>query len=129
MGGMGTGLAPLYGIARDALFQGHQGNIVMVIGAKERKNLYYQHQLSELAQQHPNFHVEYSVQIQSNDSDAILPDSNIYQTISELLPDMTGCEAYLCGNQSFVKKLRKDCFLRGANLADIKCDEFLRAAA
>jgi len=34
LSGLGTGLAPLYGIARDALLSGHKGKILMLIGAR-----------------------------------------------------------------------------------------------
>ena len=128
MGGMGTGLAPLYGIARDALMQGHKGQIIMLIGASQSNNLYHQSELAKLSRAHPNLKIEYSIQ-QLDNTTAILPISDIYEKAAKLLPNMTGCGAYLCGNQSFVQRLRKECFLRGASLSDIKSDEFLRAVA
>ena len=108
--------------------QGHKGQIIMLIGASQSNNLYHQSELAKLSRAHPNLKIEYSIQ-QLDNTTAILPISDIYEKAAKLLPNMTGCGAYLCGNQSFVQRLRKECFLRGASLSDIKSDEFLRAVA
>lgn len=53
--GTGSGLAPLYGMARDALRHGHRGDIHFYHGVKHREELYLVEQLKALAQLNPNF--------------------------------------------------------------------------
>ena len=57
----GTGLSPLTGIARDALQQGHQGDIHLFHGATNMDGLYLHQYLLDLAQQHEKFHYHASV--------------------------------------------------------------------
>ena len=61
LAGTGTGLAPLYGVVRDALAEGHTGPIWLFHGARERRGLYLVEALRELASRHPNLHYRPSV--------------------------------------------------------------------
>ncbi len=54
--GTGTGLAPLIGIAREALASGHSGRIELYHGSCTAGGLYRHAELVALAAQHPNFH-------------------------------------------------------------------------
>ncbi|NOK23451.1 2Fe-2S iron-sulfur cluster-binding protein, partial [Corallococcus carmarthensis] len=56
LAGTGTGLAPLYGILRDALEEGHTGPIHLFHGALEPRGLYLVDALRALAGRHPNLH-------------------------------------------------------------------------
>ena len=53
--GTGTGLAPLLGIVRDALYSGHSGKIYLYHGSRHLAGLYFQDRMSELAQTYPQF--------------------------------------------------------------------------
>lgn len=53
--GTGTGLAPLYGIVRDALRSRHSGPIRLIHGAVEPSGLYLRRELEELTSRHPHF--------------------------------------------------------------------------
>ena len=126
MSGIGTGLAPLYGIARDALLRGHTGNILMLIGAGTKAGLYYQHKFKELQSCYPQLEVKYSVASLNSKEMALEGHaSDIYTTAKVLLPDMTGVKVYLCGGENFVRKMRKQSFLAGANMGDIASDSFI----
>ena len=129
LAGLGTGLSPLYGIARDALSQGHQGRIVLLIAAAQSGNLYYLDEITSLQNRFPSVEVHYSVQDSGNGAGAILPVSDVYAKAAEIFPSLHGCQVYICGSPSFVQKMRKESFLRGASLADIYVDEFIRAVA
>lgn len=52
---VGTGSAPLIGVARDALRRGHSAPISFYHGAAIEENLYLKDQLSALEESHPNF--------------------------------------------------------------------------
>ena len=124
---IGTGLAPIYGILKDALNQGHHGPIDLVIGAKQASNLYLVDELKAIADQHSNVSLHFVVQsLEAEASD--LHQGDIYEYCQNTCPDMKGFKVYLCGADSFVKKLRKQCFLSGAGMGDIAADVFLPAS-
>ncbi|MHA1599887.1 MAG: 2Fe-2S iron-sulfur cluster-binding protein, partial [Alphaproteobacteria bacterium] len=54
--GNGTGLAPLYGIARAALGLGHSGPIHLYHGSRHATGLYLRDELTAMAVAHKNFH-------------------------------------------------------------------------
>ena len=126
LSGLGTGLAPLYGIARDALLSGHKGEVLVLVGAKLESGLYYQEEFADLQRLYPQLKVHYSVQkITPGVATTNHYETDIYNTAKTLIPSFAGVSVFLCGNVSFVKKMRKQCFLSGANMADIYSDSFL----
>ena len=126
LSGLGTGLAPLYGIARDALLAGHKGRMIMLVGSRHESGLYYQSELAELKNKFPQLEVRYSVQEISPELLATQSrETDIYSTAKMLMPDFTGAKVFLCGADSFVRKMKKQCFLSGANMGDIYSDTFL----
>ncbi|KPJ91679.1 MAG: hypothetical protein AMJ53_11085, partial [Gammaproteobacteria bacterium SG8_11] len=52
--GTGSGLAPLYGIVRDALHHSHKGTIKLYHGSSTMGGIYLQHELTQLTQNHSN---------------------------------------------------------------------------
>jgi NAD(P)H-flavin reductase/ferredoxin/truncated hemoglobin YjbI len=52
----GTGLAPIYGILRDALHNKHKGEIHLYHGGRDEERFYLRGPLRELERQHPHFH-------------------------------------------------------------------------
>jgi NAD(P)H-flavin reductase len=123
LAGTGTGLAPLYGIVRDALEQGHTGPLWLFHGARDPRGLYLVEELRELAARHPNLHYRPSVLegrleegVQVGALDAL---------IRAECPKPVGWRAFLCGNPELVLSLRKKLFLAGLSLKDIHADAFL----
>lgn len=126
LSGIGTGFAPLYGIARDALLSGHTGRILLLIGSRIKQGLYYHNELKILQDSFPNLEVKFSVAELDNESMATQSHaSDIYTFASILIPDMSGVRVFLCGADSFIKKMRRQTFLAGANMGDISTDTFL----
>ncbi len=117
--GTGTGLAPLYGILRDALQQGHTGPIHLFHGALRAEGLYLREELAQLAEAQANF--EYVPSL----FDA---DGPIDQVILRRFPKLSGHRAFLCGDPAIVQSLKKKLFLQGMELRDIHADAFLPAA-
>lgn len=120
LAGTGTGLAPLYGILRDALGQGHGGPIHLFHGAVNTGGLYLRQELERIAAAHPN--VKYVPTLL--DSDGPLD-----QVVLNRFPELEGWRAFLCGDPALVQSLKKKLFLRGMDLRDIHADAFLPAAA
>ncbi|WP_087504043.1 2Fe-2S iron-sulfur cluster-binding protein [Neiella marina] len=127
LAGLGTGLAPLYGIVRDALVNHqHQGQIQLVVGGKHSEQLYLFDELKALSDSHPNLNVSFVAQQSTN---AAVTEADIYQYCKELVPDGKGYKVFLCGAESFVKKMKKQCFLAGTNMADIAADAFVASGS
>ena len=59
----------------------------------------------------PNVHIYYIVQQAGQHSDTYEV-GDIYRKIRELLPDMSGQQAYICRAPSFVQKLKNSVFCR-----------------
>ncbi len=119
LAGTGTGLAPLYGIARDALAAGHRGPIHLVHGVPSRPGLYLQPELLALADAHANFTYTASV---------LDEDGPMDKTVLAIHPALAGWRAYVCGDPAIVQRFRKTLFLAGAALNDIHADAFVPSA-
>lgn len=123
---MGTGFAPIWGIVRDALQQGHSAPIELVVGARDAEHFYLLDELQLLAQQHPNLsvHLLCENQLQGHHRAAI-EQADAYQYCASQFPSLKGYRIFVCGGQNFVTKLRKQCFMAGANMKDISADIFI----
>ncbi len=121
--GTGCGLAPLYGIARDALNSGHRGRIHLYHGSRDARGLYLMDQLRHMATTRPNF--QYQPCISANPSlDGHWTGTPLEQALKDT-PDLTGWRVYLCGNPQMVNAARIETFLAGAASSQIFADPFL----
>jgi ferredoxin-NADP reductase len=116
LAGTGTGLAPLYGVLRDALRQNHSGPITLLHGALNDQGIYLREELSALAAQHRN--VNYHPVVL--DRDGPLPDY-----IAQRHNALKGYRAFVCGDPAIVNTLSKRFFLAGVSSRDIHSDSFL----
>lgn len=122
--GIGTGLAPLYGIIRDALLQGHQGNISLVLGARTPGGFYLREELAELQGDYRQLRVNFVCQ-SAVDRPGDFANMDIYHFVKQQFPSTKGMKIYLCGAETFVRKMKKQVFLSGAAMSDIHADAFL----
>jgi CDP-4-dehydro-6-deoxyglucose reductase len=127
LAGTGTGLAPLYGIVRDALEAGHTGPLWLFHGARDPRGLYLVEELRELEARHPNLHYRPSV-LEGRLGEGIHVGA-LDALIREVCPKPVGWRAFLCGNPDLVLSLRKKLFLAGLSLKDIFADAFLPSAS
>lgn len=124
--GTGTGLAPLYGIVRDALAQGHTGPIYLFHGSLREDGLYCVADLQAIAEQHGNFHYAPCV-LEGPAADGIHVGAIDALTL-EHLPQLKGFRAYLCGAPELVKIMQRKVFLAGISMQEIFSDPFVPAA-
>lgn len=124
--GTGTGLAPLVGIVRDALQNGHTGPIHLYHGALDPTGLYFCEQLSGLADEFEQFYYQPCV---LRDGDDHIVQGAIDQIVLERHTDLKPARAFLCGNPDLVKMLKKKLFLAGMNMKEIAMDAFIPSAA
>ncbi|HEX5493863.1 MAG TPA: 2Fe-2S iron-sulfur cluster-binding protein [Mycobacteriales bacterium] len=149
LAGTGTGLAPLYGILRDALRHGHSGPIRLVHGALDARGLYLVSELSELARAVPTLDYQRCVLAADTDADAASgpspkpsPESSsgpgpggevrvgdLVDVVTRLVPDPTGHRVFLCGDPDVTRTLQRRLFMNGASNRDIHVDAFTPPAS
>ncbi len=116
LAGAGTGLAPLYGILRDALRHGHQGPIWLYHGALNEGGLYLTAELEALAQVHHNFQYRPTL---------FHRDGPLPKVLATAHPQLAGWRGFVCGDPQIVNLLRKSLFLAGMASRAISADAFL----
>lgn len=127
LAGTGTGLAPLIGIARDALHQNHSGEIHLIHGTRQIEDLYMHQELIAMSHQYKNFHYQASVLQTSEIVEPITTDS-IEKLILQVSTNPAEWKSYLCGDESIVNNIKKTLFLAGASMSNIYTDAFISAA-
>jgi ferredoxin-NADP reductase/ferredoxin len=123
--GTGTGLAPLLGVAREALRAGHAGTIALYHGSRTPAGHYAQERMGRLARAHPNLHYHGCV---SGSAPAMGEGLRAGRALTLALadhPDLAGWRVFLCGHPAMVEAARMEAFLAGAASAQIHADAFL----
>lgn len=116
--GTGTGIAPLSGILKQALKDGHHGDIFLYAAAGEPKQLYMVDELTALAKTHPDLHY-YPVVHRNPDHHPNVLEGDLLDLIPRRHPKVHRHLVYLCGAQLMVEALRDHCFSNGAFMEDI----------
>ncbi len=120
--GNSTGLAPLIGIARDALSSGHAARIELYHGSRTVAGSYLDDQLRELESAHGNFHYTACI------SDELAPKGYRLGRADELAfsdhRDLKKWHVFLCGNPQMVSSARDRAVTAGAQIADIFTDPY-----
>lgn len=120
--GAGTGLAPLYGVLRDALRKGHRGPIRLYHGARSREGLYLSKELQALSNSRDN------VDFQPCAFDPSAPyGGDVAATALDAEQSVSDAAIFLCGGENLVKRLKRELFMRGASLKNIRSDAFTPA--
>ncbi|TNF03897.1 MAG: 2Fe-2S iron-sulfur cluster binding domain-containing protein [Gammaproteobacteria bacterium] len=123
LAGTGTGLAPLYGVARQALAHEHQGDIHLYAASGSPDQLYLVDELVELSDRHENFYYHRVVKREAEQFPQ-LHQGDLVDIVSRRHSNLKQHRVYLCGAPGMVKKLQKLSFLQGAAIADILADAF-----
>jgi CDP-4-dehydro-6-deoxyglucose reductase, E3 len=124
LAGVGSGLAPLWGIARDALAAGHTGPIELWHGARAPSGLYLRDELESLASAHCNFSY-HACALEGEPSDVEV--GRLDELLLRATPSFDQQRFYLCGDAPLVQGLKRALFLRGASLREIHADAFVGA--
>ncbi len=127
LAGTGTGLAPLYGIARDALHRGHRGDIHLFHGALEPAGLYLVETLKALADSDARFHY-HPCALRGEAPEGIVQGA-LDELMFQSLPKLNGWRAYFCGHPDMVRLLQRKAFMAGASMKQIYADAFLPSVA
>ncbi|WP_084591610.1 2Fe-2S iron-sulfur cluster-binding protein [Gilvimarinus agarilyticus] len=127
LAGTGTGLAPLQAITRAALEAGHRGEITLIMGGRNDTDLYFNEPLLQLEREHDNVRCIQLAQRLSSPNANNVRQADIYQYVKEHFSDLNSHVVYLCGADTFVRKMRKQCFFAGVKPRNVYSDTFLPA--
>jgi ferredoxin-NADP reductase len=119
MVGTGSGLAPLLGIARDALYNNHRGQIYLYHGSRKEEGLYAHERLQALADEYDNFH--YAACVSGEPTINYLA-GRASDIALERHPDLTDWTAYLCGDPAMVADTTDK--VREAGAIEVVADPF-----
>lgn len=120
--GTGAGLAPLYGILRDALNQGHSGPVRLFHGSRDRRGLYLVEELRELSERYANF--DYIPCLSGTHVPPGFTAGRAHEEALKEVPNLKDWRVYLCGHPEMVKIAKKKAYLGGAAMKDIYADAF-----
>ena len=109
----GTGLAPLWGLLREALRQGQQGPIRLLHVARDPASHYLAAELALLAQAHPNLQVELLVQ------------AELTAALANLQLASRQTVALVCGPPAAVESFSRRLYLAGLPRSQLHADIFL----
>ncbi len=98
--GTGTGLAPLYGIVRDALQSGHRGRLCLYHGSYDVYGFYMVEELRKLESLYPNF--SYRPCVSEGDAPEGYAKGMVHEAALAEHPDLSGWRVFLCGNPLMV---------------------------
>jgi CDP-4-dehydro-6-deoxyglucose reductase, E3 len=136
---VGTGLAPLWGVVREALGAGHRGPITLIQAAATPEGLYLREDLRELAAAHPQLRVRACV-LRGGGGDGGGGTGGGDEGIEEAAVDelavaqlrasaeIAGHLAYVCGDPAVVHRVRRGLFLAGLSPRRIFADPFVTSA-
>ena len=123
--GAGTGLAPLLGIARDALAKGFTGPIDLIHGGVEPSRLYLRDQLAALERGAEALKVHHCVLRGASESER---EGALDELAVELGAPLAKSRAFLCGDEGIVRLLQRALFLAGVPSGEILADPFSPAS-
>ena len=121
--GTSTGMAPLIGIARQALHSGHSEPINIYHGVRTYSDLYLDSELRALADQNSNVNYFPCVTREPPIKDSRQGRAN--ELAIEDGYDLKEYTIYLCGNPNMVNNTKRQLFLAGASLQNIHADPFV----
>jgi NAD(P)H-flavin reductase/ferredoxin len=122
--GNGTGLAPLIGIARDALASGHTGPIQLYHGSQTPGGLYLGDELRDLEKAHSNFHyIPCISRAEGHEAEAIRKGRADDMAFADH-PDLQDWRIFLCGYPPMVHSAHEKALSSGAQIADILTDPY-----
>jgi CDP-4-dehydro-6-deoxyglucose reductase len=135
MVGVGTGLAPLWGVVRQALASGHVGPITLIQASAEPAGLYMRNELLDLAAAHPQLHICSCVlhgaagpQGGAGDLEQGAVDAVAVQKL-RATGNVAAHMAFVCGDSAIVQRVRRGLFMAGMSPRRIFVDAFVTAPA
>ena len=125
--GVGTGLAPLYGVVRDSLAMASMGKIHLLHGGLTIEGLYLVEDLKNLEKQNATFHY-YPVFLRGQEVEGFQK-GNIVELVRAFEFNKANTIVMVCGDPQLVKSLKQEVFLAGVPSKHIFSDPFISHTA
>ncbi|MCM2681395.1 FAD-binding oxidoreductase [Echinimonas agarilytica] len=120
--GMGTGLAPIYGVVRDALLQHrHTGPIDLIVATTNADEFYLVDELQMLAAQYSQLSLSF---VSQKGRAPFATESDILHYFQNHYSDYSRFSIFLCGSKHMVHALKKQSLESGALAEQIFSDAF-----
>lgn len=120
--GTGSGLAPLWGIARDALRCGHSAPVHLYHGSSYTDGLYLVDELRELDARNTGFHYTPAL---SRDNLPQVVRGRAHEIAMRAHENLKGWRVFLCGHPDMVKAARIAAFIAGVSMENLYSDPFV----
>ena len=120
--GIGTGLAPIYGIVRDAVESNHLGDIFLFHATSEASQLYYQDELTALVEETTN--VQYIPCVLHGQSPENGQQGLIQDVVANHVGALSDMTAYLCGDGPTIVAITETLVQLGVAPQEIYSDTF-----
>lgn len=120
--GVGTGLAPLYGVIQDCLCLGRTRRVTLFHGGLTEKSLYLVSEIRELARENP-FLNYWPVYLNGEGREGFIK-GDLVQLVKDFAYDKANTVVMICGDPILVKKLKQEIFLAGVSAKNILSDPF-----
>lgn len=127
----GSGLAPIKSIVETALRAGFTQAVHLYFGVRAERDVYFERELAELAQRHPNCRVHVVLsEAGAMAGGTLLPRRTGFVTdaVAADLPDLAGYKVYFAGPPPMVDAATALVRARGVESRDIHADAFFPAA-
>jgi ferredoxin-NADP reductase/truncated hemoglobin YjbI len=123
LAGTGTGIAPLYGIVRDALHNRHEGEIHLYHGGRDTDRFYLRDKLREMEELHANFHYHECISGNPSPPDGAFA-GRVHEVAFSRHKDLHGWHVYLAGLTEMVDSGEQLAVKHGASPDAIHTDAF-----
>lgn len=121
--GVGTGLAPLFGIIKDAISKGFQKKITLFHGGLTREGLYLVEDLKILEEQYSQFNYN-PIYLNGDEREGFIK-GNILELLKDLSLDKLNTSVMVCGDPEMVKRMKQTIFMKGIPSKKILSDSFI----
>ncbi len=118
----GSGLAPIYGVLRDALNQGHEGEIYVYHGASNPEKMYLVDELKALAEQYKNVH--YIPCLSRGNVEGFEEGRASEVALAQQTDLKNDWRLYICGHPDMVKDVKRKAYLADVSISNIFADPF-----
>lgn len=121
--GVGTGLAPLYGVLKDSIADRKMGTINLLHGGLTVESLYLVDSLKSLEHEHDFF--SYHPVFLKGDEKEGFRKGDLVDLIKKFDFDKSNTTVMICGDPQLVKNLKQEVFLAGVPSKNILSDPFI----
>lgn len=121
--GVGTGLAPLYGVLKDCLLERKMGKVNLLQGGLTVESLYLVEELKEIESEY-DFFSYYPVFLMGDEKEGFKKD-DLVSLVKTFDFDKSNTIVMICGDPQLVKSLKQEVFMAGVSSKNILSDPFV----